>query len=194
MVTHSPATARGLKILVAGTRVLCKLSSSGSRHSNLYYGFLKSCRSFSTLETRQFIAGKRKRISWGGRRSLKLIDDLIEMYQPSVVVVEDYVAKGSRRCGRVRELINEISKLGANRNVKVRRFSRLKVKQAFSESGASNKYEIAIAIAKHFPELVPRLPRFRKPWMSEDYRRSIFDAAGLELTFFCIDNKRKLEA
>ena len=31
-------------------------------------------------------------------------------------------------------------------------------------------------MANHFPELAPRLPRFRKPWMSEDYRMSIFDA------------------
>jgi hypothetical protein len=57
------------------------------------------------------------------------------------------------------------------------------VKQAFSES-ASNKYEIAVAIANRFPELAPRLPRFRKAWMSEDYRMSIFDAVGFGLAFF----------
>src|SRR5262249_25241455 len=85
---------------------------------------------------------------------------------------------------RVRELIDDISKLAVQRKLKVRRFSRVKVKQAFSESGASTKYEIAIAIAKRFPELAPRLPRFRKPWMSEDYRMSIFDAVGFVLTVF----------
>jgi len=31
-----------------------------------------------------------------------------------------------------------------------------------------------------------RLPRFRKPWMSEDYRMSIFDAVGFGLTFFAL--------
>jgi hypothetical protein len=59
------------------------------------------------------------------------------------------------------------------------------VKQEFSESGASNKFEIAKTIAARFPELTPRLPRFRKPWMSEDYRMSIFDAVAFGLTFFC---------
>src|SRR5262249_40037520 len=108
------------------------------------------------------------------KRSLELITRLIETYQPSVLVVEDYAAKGSRRCGRVRELINDISTLAAKHEMKVRSVSRVKVKQAFSESGASTKYEIAVAIAKRFPELAPRLPRFRKPWMSEDYRMSIF--------------------
>ena len=76
-------------------------------------------------------------------------------------------------------------------NIRVRSFSRAKVKQTLGESGASNKYEIAIAIAKRFPELTTRLPRFRKPWMSEDYRMSIFDAVALALTFFFkFKNKR----
>jgi hypothetical protein len=34
-------------------------------------------------------------------KSLKLITNLIEQYQPGVIVVEDYAAKGSRRCARV---------------------------------------------------------------------------------------------
>jgi len=50
---------------------------------------------------------------------------------------------------------------------------------------------IAMAIAKRFPELAPRLPRFRKPWMSEDYRMSIFDAVGLGLAFFTLRLKQK---
>src|SRR5262250_3308597 len=74
------------------------------------------------------LEGPNRLIDWGvketktdkKRRSVKLIDDLIELYQPSVVVVEDFAAKGSRRCGRVRELINDISKLAVKRNVKVR--------------------------------------------------------------------------
>src|SRR5262245_53799223 len=118
------------------------------------------------------------------KRSLKLIADLIEQYQPSVIVVEDYAAKGSRRCGRVRELIGHISKLASENKIKVKSFSRIKVKQAFAESGAPNKYEITRAIAKRLPELASRLPRFRKPWMSEDYRMSIFDAVAFGVTFF----------
>jgi len=58
-----------------------------------------------------------------------------------------------------------------------------KVKQAFAEAGARNKYEIAVAIANNFPELAPRVSRFRKAWMSEDYRMSIFDAVGFGMAF-----------
>src|SRR5262249_9514985 len=138
------------------------------------------------------LEGPDRLIDWGvketkvdkKRRSLRFIAELIHRYQPNVLVVEDYTGKGSRRCRRVRKLIKEISRLAVQRKIKVRNFSRLKVKQAFSESGTPNKCEIAIAIAKHFPELAPRLPRFRKPWMSEDYRMSIFDAVGFALTVF----------
>ena len=80
-------------------------------------------------------------------------------------------------------MINDISQLAAKQKIRVRSFSRAKVKQTFGESGASNKYEIAIAIAKRFPELTTRLPRFRKPWMSEDYRMSIFDAIAFGMAF-----------
>src|SRR5258708_22456161 len=140
------------------------------------------------------LEGPNRLIDWGVKetkkeknaRTLKLIDDLIDVYLPSVIVVEDYAGKGSRRCRRIERLINDISRLASKRQIKVRSFSRAKVKQAFSESGASNKQEIAIAIANRFPELAPRLPRFRKPWMSEDYRMSIFDAVALGLTFLLI--------
>jgi Holliday junction resolvasome RuvABC endonuclease subunit len=145
------------------------------------------------------LEGPNRLIDWGVKetkknknaRTLKLIEDLIDRYQPSVIVVEDYEEKGSRRCQRIGELINDISKLAAKRKIRVRSFSRLKVKQAFSESGASNKHEIALDIAKRFPELVPRLPRFRKPWMSEDYRMSIFDAVAFAIIFFDLRNDYK---
>jgi Holliday junction resolvasome RuvABC endonuclease subunit len=138
------------------------------------------------------LEGPNRLIDWGvketktdkNRRSLKLIEDLIDQYQPGVIVVEDYMGKGSRRCRRIQGLINDISKLASKKEVKVRSFSRAKIKQAFFESGASTKHEIAMAIANRFPELTPRLPRFRKPWMSEDYRMSIFDAVTFGVTFF----------
>jgi Holliday junction resolvasome RuvABC endonuclease subunit len=144
------------------------------------------------------LEGPERLIDWGvketktdkNRRSLDLIRELINDYEPDTIVVENYEGKGSRHCLRVRALIDPISKLKSNRKVQVKSFSRAEVKRAFPESSRSTKYEIAVAIAKQFPELAPRLPRFRKPWMSEDYRMSIFDAVALGLTFFQFENKR----
>ncbi len=39
-------------------------------------------------------------------------------------------------------------------------------------------------IAAKFPELARYLPPERKPWMSEDLRTAIFDAAAFALAFF----------
>jgi Predicted endonuclease involved in recombination (possible Holliday junction resolvase in Mycoplasmas and B. subtilis) len=145
------------------------------------------------------LEGPDRLIDWGvkdtkldkNRRALELIANLIEQYEPGVVVLENYAGKGSRRCERVAELIEKISRLALTRETKVRRFSRAEVKRAFAASGAKTKYEIAVAIANRFPELAPRLPRFRKPWMSEDYRMSIFDAVGLAVVYFRSEDERK---
>lgn len=148
------------------------------------------------------LEGTDRLIDWGvketktdkSRRSLKIITALMEQYEPTVVVVEDYAGKGSRRCDRVVKLISEISKLSSKRKIRVRSVSRDQVKKAFSESGAVNKYDIAKVIAKGFPELAPRLPRFRKPWMSEDYRMSIFDAVAFGITTFTSATRQSLNA
>jgi hypothetical protein len=50
------------------------------------------------------------------------------------------------------------------------------VKRALS---VSNKLQMAQSIATRFPELAPRLPPERKPWMSEDCRMAIFRRGGV---------------
>ena len=47
-----------------------------------------------------------------------------------------------------------------------------------------NKNEIARFIAARFPELARSLPPERKPWMSEDSRMAIFDAAAFAFASF----------
>lgn len=139
--------------------------------------------------------GPGRLIDWGVKgvkgsknaKSLELISGLIDQYQPDVIVVEDYSGRGSRRCKRIQELITRIIKLGSEKKVRIRNFSPLTVRKAFSESGAFTKHQIATAIAERLPELAPRLPPYRKCWMSEDYRMSIFDAVSFALTFFHLE-------
>jgi Holliday junction resolvasome RuvABC endonuclease subunit len=84
------------------------------------------------------LEGPERLIDWGVRetktdkktRSLKLISELIEQYAPSVLIIEDYAGKGSRRCRRVADLINEISSLALKRKMKVTSFSRAEVNHA----------------------------------------------------------------
>jgi hypothetical protein len=56
--------------------------------------------------------------------------------------------------------------------------------RAFAGVGVINKRQLAEAVAKHIPAFQRYLPRVRKPWMSEDSRMHLFDAAALALTFF----------
>src|SRR6266511_3573381 len=73
------------------------------------------------------LEGPSRLIDWGvketktdkTRRSLKLIADLIEQYEPSNLVLENYAGKGSRRCERVAALIDEIRELAVKRKVRV---------------------------------------------------------------------------
>jgi hypothetical protein len=124
-------------------------------------------------------------------RGLCRVADLFVRYRPNVLVLEDLVGRGSRRCRRVRKLLDKIERLADKESISVRRFARAKVRRAFSDSGAKTKFEIATAIAKRFPELQPRLPRFRKPWMTEDDRMSIFDAASFALSYLHFAGRRK---
>ncbi len=136
--------------------------------------------------------GPEKLIDWGVKGAKKrknescldLLCGLMDRYSPDVVVVEDFSAKGSRRCHRVQSLICQIAKLAESRRIRVQFISRKKVRKTFSESGKANKYNISRAIAQKLPELAPRLPPYRKCWMSEDYRMSIFDAVSFVMAFF----------
>jgi hypothetical protein len=129
-------------------------------------------------------------IDWGVKairpkeeaRTLAKVSELIRHYRPEIIVLEDY--KGSRRCGRIQNLIERICRLSQAEGLKSRRIPGSRVKRVFHTFRARTKHEIAHAVAQQIPELAPRLPRYRKPWMSEDYRMAIFDAAALALTYF----------
>ncbi len=136
--------------------------------------------------------GPDRLIDWGVKETnggnkngicLQLIAELIDRYKPGALVIED-AERRSRRCKRIRALLEDISKLAAESKIPVRRFARSAVREIFSEFGAWTKHEIATAIAQRLPELGPRLPPFRYPWMSMDYRMAIFNAVALALTYF----------
>lgn len=111
--------------------------------------------------------------------SLARLGLLIGRFRPHLIAVED-LAQGTRRGEGARNLIRGVEMLGFMRHVRVRRVTRREMEDAL-QLEETTKYEIACAIADHFPELAPRLPRKRKPWMSEDERMNIFDAAGIGL-------------
>lgn len=112
---------------------------------------------------------------------LQRVEALICRYSPAFVVLEDM--EHTQRRVRAARRIGAIAKYGVARKIRVQLVSRGAVRLLFSATG-STKYDIAVAIAKVYPELQPRVPRRRKPWMSEDERMNIFDAMSFALTAF----------
>ncbi|MDD5544694.1 MAG: hypothetical protein PHX83_16125 [Acidobacteriia bacterium] len=122
-------------------------------------------------------------------RTLVRINGLLGRYDPEVVILEKTGVRGCRRGERVMGLLTAITSLARSQHRNVRCVSRAQVRQAFSKRGARTKHEIAASIVELFPELFPRLPPYRKLWMSEDSRMAIFDAASFALAYFDAEMK-----
>jgi hypothetical protein len=109
---------------------------------------------------------------------LSRVEQIIDRCIPGLLVVED--GRGTRRRERGKRLIGGIERIARQRELPIVRVSRSRVRGLLAP--AETKQEIAEALAARFPELAPRLPRPRKPWMTEDERMSIFDALSFAIT------------
>ena len=111
--------------------------------------------------------------------ALQRVSILIARFRPHLIAVED-MAGVTKRGARARDLIRGVEMLALTKRVQLRKISRGEVEAALGLEEAT-KYDIARAISERFPELAPRMPRIRKPWMSEDERMNVFDAVALAL-------------
>jgi len=131
-------------------------------------------------------------IDWGVRHvegpknkaSIAAAAELITRCRPRIMVLEEVTARGCRRRRRVRELVDGLQQYGRERGLTVRKVAQARVKRTLLPLGIRNKNQMARFIAARFPELARSLPPERKPWMSEDSRMAIFDAAAFALGFF----------
>lgn len=136
--------------------------------------------------------GSERLIDWGVRHvqgaknkaSVAAAGELISHYRPQIMILEDVTARDCLRRQRVRELVDALDRYGRERGLSVRKLAQARVKKTFSPLGIRNKGQMAPFIAAKFPELAPWVPPERKPWMSEDLKMAIFDAAALALAFF----------
>lgn len=117
-----------------------------------------------------------------GRReaSVRALLRLFKRLKPSEFVVEAFDA----RHPRVRMIALALVAAAADRGLYVEAHARAEVQRAFEAVGARTREEIAAVLARHFPALALRLPPPRKPWMSEDRRLAIFNAAAVVIAHF----------
>lgn len=133
---------------------------------------------------------ERRLVDWGlagvrtGEKNtgtMKGMARLIVRVNPTLIVVEDTRPKDAKRHDRIKRLHAMLLAHVAEHRMPLRRFSRAQVFRYFN---VRTKFELALVIAHALPQLAPRLPPKRKPWMSEDARQSLFDAAALGLMAF----------
>ncbi len=95
----------------------------------------------------------------------------IDRGRPTALALENIApAKGRENAQRRRDMI---IRLAAERQLGTCHVSRAIVQRFL---GATTKIEIARCLAAQFPELMSRMPRERRLWMTEDERMHIFDA------------------
>jgi hypothetical protein len=132
-------------------------------------------------------------VDWGaievrgkGRRSrtVERVHALLARYVPDTLVLQDMSHTGTHRSHQIRHLNGQIAEVAERLCIPVLTYSRADVRKCFEYLGVPTKAHIAAEIAKRIPAFERFLPRPRKPWMTEDARMGIFDAAALALAFF----------
>jgi hypothetical protein len=133
--------------------------------------------------------GENTLVDWGVKtveggdknaRCLSNIGNLIALYRPNAIAIEDTWTKGSRRSERIRALLDEIVIMAKDGKIKVKQCSRKQMNLDFLADEQGTKHALAEYLAARFPEeLIPRLPPKPKLWTSDDCRMDIFDAVAL---------------
>jgi hypothetical protein len=125
------------------------------------------------------VRGKRK-----NKQCLRYIKATLKRYEPDAMVLQDMSPTGTVRARRITVLNDSIQEMAEDFDIPTYLISRAQVRNAFVYLGVTTKQAIAEAVAKHVPAFARYLPPVRKPWMSEDARMGLFDAAALAWTFF----------
>lgn len=128
---------------------------------------------------------------WGAKRirgnksaeSLQGVAELLEYFEPHVLIVRDCCRNVSALYQRIQKLVGEIVRLAKQLGIKIVQYSRQAIRACFATLGAKNKHETAEVIIEHHPGLRRYKPGKKKMWENEDHRMGIFDAIALYFTY-----------
>jgi len=118
--------------------------------------------------------------------SMRRFEPLLNQYDPSVLVLEEFESGKARRGSRIQELLQTMSGFATNRDIEVAIYSREAVGLNIAGNASAKRHAVAKAVVECFPIFRPRIPRKRELWQSEDARQCLFDAAALAMTHFAI--------
>lgn len=113
------------------------------------------------------------------RKLLKRAEKFMDHYRPKIVLLKGGMTKNGRR---VDQLIEAITTLAGEKNLKVYRYTKEQVKDAFELFGAQSKHDMVEKIVTMLPDLECRRPKVRKWYEKEDYNMGLFNAVALAIT------------
>lgn len=129
-------------------------------------------------------------VDWGvaqikkdkNRGTVRRVSQLIELYRPELLVLEDVSDSAFRRIPRIKSLTKSLKILAANHDLKVLQYSKSTVLNKLTPGSDRTNHGLAEALATRFPEeLAKQLPPRRKSYMNADRRTDMFEAVALAL-------------
>jgi hypothetical protein len=108
-------------------------------------------------------------------------DRILKTYRPSALIIRG--VRGLPTGSGKRKVMATITRRAKAQGADVIAIRLRTIRIYFQRHNATTKYQIAECVATALPELAWKLPRNRKPWESEHYRMSIFDAAALVVSY-----------
>jgi len=121
---------------------------------------------------------------------MKRFKQLLDQYQPSVLILEKFEENDSNRGERIRELAQTMQGCADNRDMDTPVYGREEVSAAVTGNPKASRHVVARAVSERLPILRHRMPEPRKLWQSEDNRQCLFDAAALGIAHHVLTRPR----
>jgi len=128
-------------------------------------------------------------ISRGTDNLRKKIQDLIDQFQPEIIVTEQEPINKAMRGKQTIKSLKLVQKLSETNQIYLKQYARLMVKGVFSCFDANNKYETAVYLAQVFPQLSSKLPPKPKIWESQHYRMGLFDSVAFAFAYYYVEGE-----
>lgn len=106
----------------------------------------------------------------------KRLEGLLARMTPSAIVLVLPDARTNKVVPAVRSITRALHAAASSRSILVVTLLRTVIRDAFAPCDARAKREIALCLARMFPEIAWKLPPERKIWEKEDSRMALFDA------------------
>jgi hypothetical protein len=135
---------------------------------------------YVVMESEQLLAWGKSEARGAEKNSslLQRIENLIILWLPDAIVIEDYREKAFRKGSRVRELLHSLTKCSDSFRICLNTVKAEDLIWAW-QCETIPKHRLITCVADRFPELQKHVPSPRKPWTAEDVRVSLLWAAAL---------------